>query len=201
MTSLIAMDYFQDDSVLKVVNGQASLGNTVDLIKGDELTASDIFYALLVPSGNDAAVTLAENYPGGYRIFLEKMNQKVTELGLKNTHFVNVSGVESPDHFTTAYDIAMITRRALDRQRFSTIVSTKNITLQSLKGHLYPLVSTNVLLGKSGILGVKTGWTPEAGECLVILAERWSQILLNLLNSKTFWRKAGRLGLLNFTWR
>ncbi|NCP46896.1 hypothetical protein COY48_04470 [Candidatus Collierbacteria bacterium CG_4_10_14_0_8_um_filter_43_86] len=205
MTSLIAMDHFQDDSILKVVNGQSSLGNTADLIKGDELTATDMFYVLLVPSGNDAAVTLAENYPGGYRIFLEKMNQKVAELGLKNTHFVNVSGVESPDHYTTAYDIAMIARNALSRQRFASIVSTKNITIRSLKGHLYPLISTNILLGQPGILGVKTGWTPEAGECLVILAERdGHKILLSLLNSQDRFGEGEKLvnwAFSNFTWK
>ena len=205
MTSLIAMDFFPDDMVLKVIHGQESLGNTADLIKGDELTASDMFYALLVPSGNDAAVTLAENYPGGYRIFLEKMNQKVAELGLKNTHFVNVSGIESPDHYTSAYDIAMIARNALARQRFASIVSTKSITIRSLKGHLYPLTSTNILLGQPGILGVKTGWTPEAGECLVVLAERdGHKILLSLLNSKDRFGEGEKLvnwAFSNFTWQ
>lgn len=194
MTSLVALDYFQDDSVLKVVNGHNSLGNTAKLIKGDELNATDVLYALLVPSGNDAAVTLAENYPGGYRVFVEKMNQKVAEIGLKNTHFVNVSGVESPNHFTSAYDIAMIARSALNRIQFQSIVSTKNITIRSLKGHTYPLVSTNLLLSRSDILGVKTGWTPEAGECLVILAERdGHKVLLSLLNSKDRFGEAGQL--------
>ena len=205
MTSLVAMDYYQEDSVLKVVNGEASLGNTADLLKGDRLTALDVLYALLVPSGNDAAVTLAENYPGGYRLFLEKMNQKVAELGLKNTHFVNVSGVESPDHYTTAYDIAMIARNALGRRLFASIVSTKDITIHSLKGNTYPLASTNILLGKSGILGVKTGWTPESGECLVILAERDShRILISLLNSKDRFGEGQKLVdwiFANFTWQ
>jgi D-alanyl-D-alanine carboxypeptidase (penicillin-binding protein 5/6) len=205
MTSLVAMDYYQEDSVLTVVNGEASLGNTADLLKGDQLTALDVLYALLVPSGNDAAVTLAENYPGGYRLFLDKMNQKVAELGLKNTHFVNVSGVESLDHYTTAYDIAMITRSALGRQRFASIVSTKDITIQSLKGNTYPLASTNILLGKPGILGVKTGWTPESGECLVILAERDShRILISLLNSQDRFGEGQKLVnwiFENFTWQ
>ena len=205
MTSLIAMDYYQDDSILKVVNGQSSLGNTADLIKGDELTASNVFYALLVPSGNDAAVTLAENYPGGYRTFLEKMNQKVTDLGLRNTHFANVSGVESPNHYTTAYDIAMIARNALTRQRFASIVSTKNITNQSLKGHNYSLSSTNILLGKPGILGVKTGWTPESGECLVLLVERdGHKVLISLLDSKDRFGEGDKLIKWvydNYTWQ
>jgi D-alanyl-D-alanine carboxypeptidase (penicillin-binding protein 5/6) len=185
MTSLVALDYFSEDTVIRVVNGQKSLGNTAKLVKGDELTATDALYALLVPSGNDAAVTLAENYPGGYQAFLVKMNQKTTELGLSNTHFANVSGVESPNHYTTAYDIAMIARNALRRTQFASIVSTKNITIKSLKGRSYPLASTNILLGKPGILGVKTGWTPEAGECLVILANGSGHpVLISLLDSK-----------------
>ncbi len=185
MTSLVAIDYFNPDTVLKVKNGQNSVGNTAKLLKGDQLNASDVIYALLVPSGNDAAVTLAENYPGGYRAYIERMNQKAAQLGLKNTHFVNVSGIESPNHYTTAYDIAMIARSALHRLQFAQVVSTKNITIKSLKGNLYSLVTTNLLLGRPDILGVKTGWTPEAGECLVILASRNGHgVLLSLLGSK-----------------
>lgn len=185
MTSLVALDYYSEGSVIKVLNGQKSLGNTAKLLKGDEFTAEDMIYALLVPSGNDAAVTLAENYPGGYQAFLAEMNQKIIDLGLTNTRFTNVSGVESPDHYTSAFDIAMIARSALLRQSFSNIVSTKNITIRSLKGHTLPLTSTNILLGRPGILGVKTGWTPEAGECLVILSTKDNHpVLISLLNSK-----------------
>jgi D-alanyl-D-alanine carboxypeptidase len=68
MTSLVALDYFKEDSIVKVVNGQRSLGNTIDLIKGDQLLASDLLYGLLVSSGNDAAITFAENYPGLQRL-------------------------------------------------------------------------------------------------------------------------------------
>lgn len=185
MTALVAMDYYPEDSILKIYNGQKSLGNTIDLQKDDQLLAKDLLYGLLVSSGNDAAITFAENYPGGYKAFVEKMNIKVDELGLKDTHFVNVSGVESPNHYTTAYDITMIARSALERSFFSEVVSTKKITLKSLKGNLYPLVSTNVLLSKPGFYGVKTGWTPEAGECLVILAENEShRIIIGLLHSQ-----------------
>lgn len=205
MTSLVALDYFSEDSVLTVLNGQRSLGNTAKLVKGDELTANDALYALLVPSGNDAAVTLAENYPGGYQAFLKRMNQKVTELGLTNTHFTNVSGVEGLNHYTTAYDIAMIARSAIARPFFSSIVSTKNITITSLKGHTYSLTSTNVLLGKPGILGVKTGWTPEAGECLVILATKQNHpVLISLLNSKDRFGEGQKIVnwvYSNFTWQ
>lgn len=205
MTSLVALDYYSEDTVIQVINGQRSLGQTAKLVKGDQLTASDTLYALLVPSGNDAAVTLAENYPGGYRAFLIKMNQKVTELGLVNTHFSNVSGVESPNHYTTAFDIAMIARSALSRRAFSAIVSTKNITIKSLKGHTYPLTSTNILLGKPGITGVKTGWTPEAGECLIILFNQDTHpVLIALLNSQDRFGEAQKITswlTQNFFWR
>jgi len=194
MTSLVALDYFSEGTVIKVINGQKSLGNTAKLLKGDELTASDTLYALLVPSGNDAAVTLAENYPGGYQAFLLKMNQKVTELGLSNTHFTNVSGVESLNHYTSAFDIAMIARNALSRHFFASIVSTQNITLKSLKGHTYPLTSTNILLGQPGIVGVKTGWTPQAGECLVILSTQDNHpVLITILNSQDRFGEAKKI--------
>ena len=204
MTALVALDYFKEDSIIKVVNGQRSLGNTIDLLKGDQFLADDLLYGLLVSSGNDAAITFAENYPGGYTAFVQKMNDKATDLGLDNSHFSNVSGVEGEDHFTTAYDIAMIAREALNRPIFENIVSTKKITLQSLKGHLYPLNSTNVLLDKPGFYGVKTGWTPEAGECLVVLAEKDAHpILISLLHSSDRFGEGEKIFnwvFQNYTW-
>lgn len=167
MTSLVALDYYQPDSTLTVNNGAKSLGNTAKLVAGDQMIEADMLYALLVPSGNDAAVTLAENYPGGYQAFIDAMNTKAQSLGLQNTHFSNVSGVEGPNHYSSAYDMAMMAKAGLQRNEFLNIVSTSKVTLKSLKGYLYPLETTNKLLGKNGVLGVKTGWTPEAGECLV----------------------------------
>lgn len=185
MTSLVVMDYYKEDSILKVVNGQKSVGSSINLVKGDLFLAQDLLNGLLISSGNDAAITFAENYPGGYSSFVSKMNQKVNNLGLENTHFSNVSGVEGADHYTSAFDISMIAKEGLDRPIFENIVSIKSVKIKSLKGNLYPLESTNVLLGKPGFYGVKTGWTPEAGECLVILAERDAHpILISILNSK-----------------
>lgn len=205
MTALVAMDYFNEDSILYVKNGQLSNGNKVDLKKGDELIATDLLYALLVPSGNDAALTFAENYPGGYQAFINRMNSKATEMGLKNTHFVNVSGVESQNHFTSAYDITLLAKTALSRPQFSSIVSTQKIIVKSLKGNFYPLETTNILLGNPGIYGVKTGWTPEAGECLVILAEKdGHSIIISLLNSKDRFGEAKTLFswvFENFSWK
>lgn len=204
MTSLVALDYYDTDTVLSVKNGQNANGSTANLKRGDKLIASDLLYALLVPSGNDAAITFAENYPGGYQAFINRMNSKAVEMGLYNTHFVNVSGVESPNHYTTAYDITMIAKAALSRPQFAQIVSTQKVTIKSLKGNLYPLETTNILLGEQGIYGVKTGWTPEAGECLVILAESdGHQVIISLLNSKDRFGEAQSLFdwvFQNYTW-
>lgn len=205
MTALVAMDYFDEDSVLSVINGQNANGNTVDLKKGDKLIASDLLYALLVPSGNDAAITLAENYPGGYQAFISRMNSKVAEMRLQNTHFSNVSGVESQNHYTSAYDITMLAKAALSRPQFSSIVSTQKISVKSLKGNIYPLETTNLLLGNPGIFGVKTGWTPEAGECLVILAEKDNHpVIISILGSKDRFGEAQTMFnwvFTNFSWQ
>lgn len=205
MTSIVALDYYKEDTILKVVNAQRSLGNTIDLNKGDELFAVDVVHGLLIPSGNDAAVTLAENYPGGYKSFIDKMNQKVAELGLENTQFSNVSGVEGPAHYTTAHDISMIAINALERPLFKNIISQKNATFKSLKGTKYTVQSTNILLNKPGYFGVKTGWTPEAGECLVLLAERDSHpILITVLNSQDRFGEAEKItnwAYKNHTWQ
>ncbi len=185
MTALVAMDHYDDGSVLTVINGDKSLGNTADLVNGDQMVFHDLLYALLVPSGNDAAVTLAENYPGGYAKFVDKMNQKVDDLNLHNTHFSNVSGVEGGNHYSTTYDMAMIALEALKRSTFRLVVSTKDIVITSTKGHRYPLENTNKLLGKPGILGVKTGWTPEAGECLITYAQRnGHSVIISLFGSQ-----------------
>jgi D-alanyl-D-alanine carboxypeptidase (penicillin-binding protein 5/6) len=205
MTALVALDFYDTDSVISVKDGQNAEGSSAKLAQGDRLIASDVLYALLVPSGNDAALTLAENYPGGYQAFISRMNSKAVEMGLQNTHFVNVSGVESQNHYTSAYDIAMIAKNALARPQFAQIVSTQKITIKSLKGNLYPLETTNTLLGEPGVFGVKTGWTPTAGECLVILVEQDDHhVLISLLNSKDRFGEAQKVFdwvFKNYSWR
>lgn len=204
MTSLVALDYYKEDNILKVVNGQLSLGNTIELLRNDEILAKNLIEGLLISSGNDAAVVLAENYPGGYKAYVDKMNQKVLELGLENTHFSNVSGVESPNHYTTAYDIAMMAKDGLTRPAFERIVSQRKANFKSLKGTPYSLTSTNILLNKPGFYGVKTGWTPLAGECLVVLADKDAHpILISILNSKDRFGEAEKITnwvYQNYTW-
>lgn len=204
MTALVSLDFYKEDSILSVISGQKSLGSNVKLVAGDEILAKNILEGLLISSGNDAAITLAENYPGGYKAFVEKMNEKALELGLEDTHFSNVSGLESSDHYTTAFDISVIARTALTRPLFKQTVSKASEKFKSLKGNSYSLISTNILLDKSGYFGVKTGWTPQAGECLVLLVERDNHpILISLLHSSDRFGEAERITnwvYQNFSW-
>lgn len=203
-TAIVAMDYYDNDSVIKINNASQAIGSTADLKSGDSLTASDVLYALMISSGNDAAYALAENYPGGYSAYVDQMNQVVTKLGLVNTHFSNVSGVETKNHFTTAYDIARLAVYALDRSLFKNIVSTKKTTIKGDLGYYYPLESTNELLGQDGIYGVKTGWTPLAGECLVTYAKKDNHpIIISVLGSEDRFGETAKLVewvYQNFNW-
>ncbi len=185
MTALVALENYNLDQVLTVRSGRLSDGSTIHLAAGDQLTVENLLYGLLVDSGNDAGVVLAENYPGGYSAFVAKMNQKVRDLDLKATHFSNVTGLIASDHYTTAADLTVIARAAIANATIRKIVSTKTITITDVTGaKKFFLESTNKLLGMDGVKGLKTGWTPESGECLVTLVTRdGKSILVTLLNS------------------
>lgn len=186
MTALVALDYYQLDQILTVKNADRSIGNTMNLVAGDKLTTKDLLYGLLVSSGNDAALALAENYPGGYTQFILTMNQKSASLGLKKTHFNNVSGVEDANHLTTAEEISKLTQVALQNPVFRQIVNTGQIDIESAKGNHYSLHSTNELLSSNPkVKGVKTGWTPEAGGCLITLInQNGHSVLITVLGSQ-----------------
>ena len=186
MTALIALEIYEPDQVLTVKTGGGATGQTMDLAPGDRLTVENLLYGLLVDSGNDAAVTLAENFPGGgYNGFIAKMNDRATALGLAGTHFANVAGFENPDHYTTARDLTLIAREAIANAIIRKIVSTKEVVFYDVTGKKrFAFESTNKLLGLPGVRGLKTGWTPASGECLVTLVTRdGKSILLTVLNS------------------
>lgn len=185
MTALVALGTYNLDEVLTVKSAGDALGQSIHLSAGDRLTFENLLYGLLVDSGNDAAVALAENYPGGYTQFIGRMNQKARDLNLKSTHFTNVTGLFNPDHYTTAADLTLIAREAIGNATIRKIVSTKNVTFTDVTGSKkFTLESTNKLLGIDGVRGLKTGWTPESGECLVTLVTRdGKSVLITLLGS------------------
>ncbi len=187
MTALVALEHYQPTDVLSIKTADQAIGNTMKLIPGDQLTFLDLLKGLLIASANDAAVAIAENYPTGYNGFISDMNNKAQDLGLLDTHYTNVSGIEGANHKTTALDLAILTKTALSNQLFSQTVATSQSQVTDIhSNHLYPLFSTNQLLGVvPGVVGVKTGWTENAGECLVTLVKRDDRQLITIVLNST----------------
>lgn len=123
-------------------------------------------------SGNDAAVALAEYVGGSVEGFAVLMNEKANSLGLKNTHFVTPHGLDNDEHYTTAYELAILSNYALNNKVFSNIVGTKKYTV-NINGYSKALSNTNELLGNlNGVYGIKTGFTNGANRCLVTSCKR-----------------------------
>jgi len=184
MTALVALDLYRPDQILTVYSADGSVGHTMKLLPHDQLMARDLLFGLLVSSGNDAALALAENHPQGYSAFVSAMNLKAQELGLTNTYFTNVSGVEDNQHYTSAADLTTMAIAGLNSPLFVEAVATQQTTVTSLQGHDYTLYTTNELLGRDDVSGVKTGWTPAAGECLVTLySPEGHHFIITLLGS------------------
>ncbi|PIZ46712.1 hypothetical protein COY29_06200 [Candidatus Woesebacteria bacterium CG_4_10_14_0_2_um_filter_39_14] len=181
MTALVALDYYRLDNVL-VVGKMEKNGQGIDLIEGEKITVKNLLYGLLVSSANDAALVLAQNYPGGMVGFVKAMNQKAQALNLTHTYFANPTGLDSDPEgnlltdfsYTTALDLARLAATALKNQFLLEIFSTLSITITDVEGKIsHQLDNINELLNfLPGMKGVKTGWTEEAGECLVGYTER-----------------------------
>ncbi len=143
-------------------------GSRLGLKKDDRVTVNDLLFGLLMKSGNDAAVALAIHTAGSINNFAELMNKKANELDLEKTHFVTPHGLDDPNHYTTAIELAKLTDYALNNSIFSTIVKTKYAVI-SINGEQIQLKNTNEILCSDyeGVYGVKTGFTNNAGRCLV----------------------------------
>lgn len=147
-------------------------GSRLGLKKDDKITVLDLLYGLLLCSGNDAAVALAEKVSGSVENFAILMNKKAEELGLTNSNFVTPHGLDNEGHYTTAFELAIITDYALKNKTFYNIVATKNYTV-TINGIPKSIHNTNELLGNlNGVYGVKTGFTNGANRCLVTAAKR-----------------------------
>lgn len=147
-------------------------GSRLGLKRGDKTSVRDLLYGLMLRSGNDAAVALAEHVGGSVKGFAELMNEKAIELGLTNTHFVTPHGLDDANHYTTALELAKLTDYAMDNETFAKIVGTKSTTIY-INNQSRQINNTNELLGVlNGVVGVKTGFTNNAGRCLVTETKR-----------------------------
>jgi len=150
---------------------EASMG----LLWGDVLTLEDLLWGLLLPSGNDAATVIAHHVGGGsIENFVKLMNQKAAELGLKDTHFVNPHGLDEDGHYSTAYDLAVTARKAMENPVFAKMVGTRSWTIRASR--TFYLMNSNFLLRPQnesiGADGIKTGFTDDAGDSIVASATR-----------------------------
>ncbi len=147
-------------------------GSRLGLSIGDKITYNDLLYGLMICSGNDAAVQIAISVGGSIEGFAELMNNKAKELGLTNTNFVTPHGLDKDNHYTTAYELAIIADYALNKAKIREVVSTQNCNV-TIDGRIKNISNTNELLGYlEGVNGVKTGFTNKAGRCLVTSVNR-----------------------------
>lgn len=180
MTLLIAIEAIKegrgsyDDIVVASENAWRLGGSQIYLEPGEEMTLKELLIAIAVGSANDACVAVAEHLYGTHESFVEVMNNKAKELGLKDTNFVNSYGLPADGHYTSAYDMAQIGREALKHEEILQLTSIKHYRLRENTGKPFQLDNTNKLLWwYPGADGFKTGWIgEESGFCLASTAER-----------------------------
>ena len=173
MTAIVVIENTNLTDLVEISSKASSTGGSrLGLSKLDKITVEHLLYGLMLKSGNDAAVALAENTGGNVKNFASMMNSKAKTLGLLNTNFVTPHGLDNENHYTTALDLAILTDYALKNDIFSKIVKTKNYTVL-INNNPKNISNTNELLGNfDGIYGVKTGFTNGANRCLVTACKR-----------------------------
>lgn len=184
MTAITAIENAKDFDTRFEISPKAVgvSGTSIYLRKGETLSLRELLYGLMLVSGNDASVAIGEHVGGNVKNFIDLMNKTALKIGAKNSHFDNTHGLDSPTHYTTAYDLALITSYALANPIFKEIVSTKNIRIESGEGKTRYLKNKNRLLNSfTGCNGVKTGFTDDAGRCLVSSAERNGMTLVSVV--------------------
>lgn len=182
MTAIVVLENSNLDNVVTVSSKAAGTGGSrLGLHTNDKITVRDLLYGLLLCSGNDAAVALAEHVGGDITGFSDLMNKKCTELNLSSSHFVTPHGLDDDNHYTTAYELALIANYALKNNVFCNIVGTKTYTV-TINNFPKNLSNTNELLGNlNGVYGVKTGFTNGANRCLVTSIKRGNMDLISVV--------------------
>ena len=166
MTGILGIENKNLQSVFQITEKAAKTPYSMHLVKNDKFYFYSLLHATLISSDNGSATAIAENTAGSVSKFTKLMNNKAKSLGCKHTHYTNAHGIHSSKHYSTAYDTALITKYAMKNSTFCKIVKKKSASLSNIKGNRkYKVRTTNKLLGKSGILGGKTGWTEKAGGC------------------------------------
>lgn len=173
MTAIVAVENADTEDIFTVSQkAQNQEGSSIYLRAGDKIPVKDLLYGLLLNSGNDAAVVLAEGVSGGCEAFSRLMNKKAQEIGCKNTCFKNPSGLTEEGHYSTAYDMALITAYAGKNAILSEIMATKRYNIEQNESITYLKNHNKLLWQYEYCTGGKTGYTKDAGRCLASLAEK-----------------------------
>lgn len=185
MTALVALNNSKPEDIVTISkNASYTEGSSLYLKEGEKIKMIDLIYGLMLNSGNDAAVAIAEHISGNTEEFAKLMTKTAHELGAVNTNFVNPNGLSDDMHYTTAFDLAIITAKALENKDFAEIVATKKYSAKTLNTeHMLYYNNHNKLLNMlEDCNGVKTGFTKATGRCLVSSVTRndWTAICVTL---------------------
>ena len=200
MTAILAIELGNLNDVIQVDEEVIKLtkGSHIALDYDEEMTLEDLLHALLIQSANDAALAIGKYVSGSVDGFVKLMNEKAVEIGALNTNFVNPNGLHNDEHVSTAYDMALIGKYAMDKELFRNIVKKPTYVIgpTNKKTESRTLRSTNMFIlgneninyeGKTvpikmdGVLGGKTGYTPQAQNCLITVTERDNRRLLTVV--------------------
>lgn len=184
LTAIIALEKGNlTDTVVVPPEASDIEGSAIGMKAGERLSLEDLLYSLLLNSGNDSAVAIACHIGGSASGFIDLMNKKALELGAKDSHFNNSNGLPDEDHYTTAYDFSLITRFAMQNPEFRKIVSTttKNISRDVPEAQTFLLNHNKLLWNYEGSIGVKTGYTTQAGQCLAAAAVRQDREFITIV--------------------
>jgi D-alanyl-D-alanine carboxypeptidase (penicillin-binding protein 5/6) len=191
MTALLVLEGDRLEETATV--GGAAAGETgtrIGLQRGERMRVGDLLAATLLASANDAAHVLADHMAGTEARFVRRMNARAAELGMENTHFANATGHHAPGLYATARDLAILAEKAMADPRFAALAATVRMNVRTADGsRSFQLENRNEMVGRyRGAVGVKTGYTREAGPCLVVFARRGgTRVLLVLLNAANRW--------------
>lgn len=178
MTALLALQYGKLDQQITVGADAVAAGSgensRMGISRGETLSLRDLLYGLMLPSGDDAAVAIADGISGNQQSFVALMNARAQALGLTHTHYANPHGLDAPGHYTSASDLVKLAEIDMRNSFFDTIVATQEYVIPATAQHnAYDLHNTDLLLGSyNGAEGIKTGTTGNAGACLVFAALR-----------------------------
>ncbi len=191
MTGLLLCEYGNLEKEITVTDQMVRVeGSSMGLLPGDKVTLRDLLYGLMLASGNDAANTIAIVVGETVENFAVMMNSKAQEIGLKNTNFVTPSGLDDENHYTTAYDLALLTKYAMQNETFAAAVGCQSATLcYGNPPYRRTLTNHNKLLKMvDGCVGVKTGFTKKSGRCLVSAVKRNGKFVIAVtLNDPNDW--------------